>query len=51
MNKLTEEEKDQYIEWLLSYCDEPFNEINYLLDNCNEKTITYIKESIKDWNN
>lgn len=43
---MTQEEKEQYAQWLLERCDDQITEIVWLLDNVNEKIQRDIQDNV-----
>jgi len=43
---MTNEEKEQYANWLLQECNEPINEIKFLLDNVPQNILNDIRENV-----
>jgi hypothetical protein len=43
---MTQEEKEQYANWLLDQCNEPINEISFLLDNLPENILNDIQQNV-----
>ena len=43
---MEQDEKEQYANWLLDQCNEPINEITFLLDNVPQNILDDIRESV-----